>query len=271
MGPGMGEKSAAIDMLNSPLTSTLLSSTHVSLLRGALQHVPRGTLLGARGTPSLSHGAARSRALSTSTRTELLRGALEHVPRHGWSDAALVASASHRSLSPAVVGLCPRGPVELVEHFVEQSNRELALALAARSGELGAMAPRDVLRLAVRLRLEMLTPVLNTWPQALLLQGLPPNAPRALSQAALMLDEVWRAAGDRSTDHGWYVKRALLAGVYGSTELFMVADMSPACRDTWAFLDRRLDDSLACAGAIGAVESAAGLAAAGGLVALRKL
>jgi ubiquinone biosynthesis protein COQ9 len=33
-----------------------------------------------------------------------------------------------------------------------------------------------------------------------------------------------------------------LAGVYTSTELFMLTDASDNFADTWAFLDRRLED-----------------------------
>ena len=40
----------------------------------------------------------------------------------------------------------------------------------------------------------------------------------------------------------WYSKRALLAGVYVSTELFMLSDRSLDYISTWDFLDRRLND-----------------------------
>ena len=33
----------------------------------------------------------------------------------GWTDAALIAGAQHIGLSPAAIGLLPRGPAELVE------------------------------------------------------------------------------------------------------------------------------------------------------------
>ena len=42
-----------------------------------------------------------------------------------------------------------------------------------------------------------------------------------------------------------YGKRALLAGVYSSTELFMLTDTSPGHEETWQALDRRLSDMLA--------------------------
>jgi hypothetical protein len=40
----------------------------------------------------------------------------------------------------------------------------------------------------------------------------------------------------------WYSKRALLGAVYVSTELFMITDRSANYADTWAFMNRRLED-----------------------------
>ena len=53
------------------------------------------------------------------------------------------------------------------------------------------------------------------------------NAATALKQRAVLMDDIWHAAGDRSTDMDWYTKRALLGGVYTATELYMLTDYSP--------------------------------------------
>ena len=75
-----------------------------------------------------------------------------------------------------------------------------------------------------------------------------------------MVDDIWYWAGDRSTDLTWYTKRASLAGIYTSAgltkpcgditrvtltfllELHMVQDTSNDFKETWGFLDRRMDD-----------------------------
>lgn len=57
-----------------------------------------------------------------------------------------------------------------------------------------------------------------------------------------LVDSIWVAAGDTATDHSKYTKRALLAGVYSATELYMLTDCSPGFADTWDALDRRLHD-----------------------------
>ena len=40
----------------------------------------------------------------------------------------------------------------------------------------------------------------------------------------------------------WYSKRLTLAGIYKSTELFMIQDKSENFGDTYQFLDNRFDD-----------------------------
>lgn len=42
-----------------------------------------------------------------------------------------------------------------------------------------------------------------------------------MERLALMVDDIWYWAGDRSTDFNWYTKRALLAGIYTSTGLLI--------------------------------------------------
>lgn len=63
----------------------------------------------------------------------------------------------------------------------------------------------------------MLIPFLNKWPQAMALKAFPANTPSALQTLALMVDDMWYWAGDRSTDFSWYTKRALLTSIYVST------------------------------------------------------
>lgn len=63
--------------------------------------------------------------------------------------------------------------------------------------------------------------------QALALLSQPANAPAALKLLTQLLDSIWYAAGDTATDASWYTKRAALASVYLSTELYMLTDYSP--------------------------------------------
>jgi ubiquinone biosynthesis protein COQ9 len=62
---------------------------------------------------------------------------------------------------------------------------------------------------------------------------------RAMWQTA---DAIWNTLGDTSQDGNWYSKRALLSGVYGSTVLYWLGDTSEGASETWAFLDRRIEN-----------------------------
>lgn len=138
----------------------------------------------------------------------------------------------------------PRGAIELVDYFMDKSNDNLRETLIANTEKLQFMSVADRLKFGVRTRLELIAPVLSTWPQAMALGALPPNAPTTFQKLAKMSDEIWYFAGDKSTDASWYTKRALLTGIYASTELFLLSDHSPGFEDTWAFLDRRIDESI---------------------------
>lgn len=44
----------------------------------------------------------------------------------------------------------------------------------------------------------------DSWPQAMALQALPTNTGNATKQLALLVDDIWHAAGDTATDYSWY-------------------------------------------------------------------
>ncbi|BBN14285.1 ubiquinone biosynthesis protein COQ9 [Marchantia polymorpha subsp. ruderalis] len=179
-------------------------------------------------------------------KTKTLRAALAHVPKLGWTEAAMVAGAKDVGLSPAIVGAFQRKEAALVEFFMEECNLALAEELEDREEELAKMVLHDRVAAIVWMRLEMQIPYLSKWAQALSIQANPLNVPATVKQRALLVDDIWHAAGDRSADMDWYAKRALLAGVYSTTELYMLTDTSPGFRDTKTFLGRRIVDAIDC-------------------------
>ncbi|EFJ52929.1 hypothetical protein VOLCADRAFT_78964 [Volvox carteri f. nagariensis] len=179
-----------------------------------------------------------------SVRYLLLDGALKHVAARGWTDAALIAAARDLGLSPAVIGLLPRGEGELVEQFMEQCNSRCIKELEARKQELAALALNERVAEALQMRLEMLKPVIDVWPQALAVAARPSNAAHSAKLLFSLVDDIWAMLGDGSTDVTWYSKRAILAGVYASTSLYMIVDYTPGFQDTWEALRRRVDEGL---------------------------
>jgi ubiquinone biosynthesis protein COQ9 len=77
------------------------------------------------------------------------------------------------------------------------------------------------------------------------------NIPSSLKELNALSDEIWYLAGDTSVDMSWYTKRASLAAVYASSELFMTTDTSKDFRETEEFVDRRLEDVQKIGGTMG--------------------
>lgn len=177
----------------------------------------------------------------------ILNAALEFVPRHGWSVEAIASGAESLGLSSASSGMFTNGAGDLVLHFIAQCNSQLTDTLAEEHkqiqlGQSERKKTADFLRDAVETRLRMYIPYIESWPQAMSILLLPHNIPDSLKHLSNLVDDIWYYAGDRSTDMNWYTKRAALTGIYNTTELVMLQDSSPDFKDTWTFLDNRIQD-----------------------------
>uniref|UniRef100_A0A4X2LKX7 Ubiquinone biosynthesis protein n=1 Tax=Vombatus ursinus TaxID=29139 RepID=A0A4X2LKX7_VOMUR len=144
----------------------------------------------------------------------ILTAALEFVPAHGWTPEAIAEGAQSLGLSSAAAGMFGNDGSELILHFVTQCNAKL----------------NRVMEEEQKLALGMLM--------------LPHNIPASLNLLTRMVDDMWHYAGDQSTDINWYTRRAVLAGIYNTTELVMMQDSSPDFEDTWRFLENRINDAM---------------------------
>lgn len=170
----------------------------------------------------------------------LLEAALPHVPFDGWSDATFQAAIADSGMSPGVArAVCPRGAVNLALAYHEAGDRAMLAALA--KADLGALRFRDRVALAVRLRLEAVGDK-ELVRRGMTLFSLPQHAADGARAIWGTADRIWTALGDRSDDINWYTKRATLSGVYSATVLYWLGDESDGHEDTWAFLDRRIED-----------------------------
>ena len=121
----------------------------------------------------------------------LLDAGLKRVSERGWTNAALVDAARELKLSPAVTAvLGSQGEGALVWHFMEQCNARLAELLAQQKDEMQAMDLDARVAKALQLRLEMLVPYMDTWPQALAVAAKPSNAGRSLKLLYQLVDDV---------------------------------------------------------------------------------
>jgi len=174
-------------------------------------------------------------------RRPLLAAMLSHVAFDGWTAPALKLAAEDIGISHEMAELAyPRGPLEALEEHLAVEDEALIKALIEK--DLPSMKIRDRITTAIRTRLELGINTREVARRSMAVMALPQNlamGPKALWKIA---DTMWRAAGDTSSDHNWYTKRMTLSAVYSAVLLYWLSDESEDFADTWAFLDRRIED-----------------------------
>jgi len=175
------------------------------------------------------------------TRDRLLAAALEHVPFDGWSEKALLRAAEETGIDPdAARRAFPRAAASLIEYHSASADQRMLEGVDEAT--LKGMGVRQRVAAVVRSRLEQSAGEREAIRAAMAYLALPHNALLSLKCLYRTVDAVWFAIGDTSTDFNFYSKRALLAGAYSATLLYWLDDQSESCEQSWAFLDRRLND-----------------------------
>jgi ubiquinone biosynthesis protein COQ9 len=171
-----------------------------------------------------------------SFQTRFLLAALPDVPFDGWTAELMDRTAEKLKCGEEEVAEAfPRGAQDLAVYFSRWATEETLKRL--QKTDLDKMRVRDRITLGVRTRLEILGPHKQAVSSAIALMGI--RLPKLVWEAA---DKIWWAAGDTATDYNHYTKRALLSGVLTSTTLYWLNDTSKNNEQTWAFLDRRIED-----------------------------
>jgi ubiquinone biosynthesis protein COQ9 len=172
---------------------------------------------------------------------EILLATLPNIVFDGWSPQSLrdgARAAGHGTLE--VERAFPGGVPDLVEHFSIWADRRMVESLQSR--DLSVLRVQERIALAVRLRLTLLEPYKEAVRRLVSYVALPQNTALGVRLLYRTVDEIWYAAGDTATDFNFYTKRALLGGVYSTTVLYWINDVSDESADTWGFLERRLHD-----------------------------
>ncbi|MEH6830140.1 COQ9 family protein [Sulfitobacter sp.] len=176
----------------------------------------------------------------TSPKDQLLQAALMHVPFDGWSQATFDAAIDDSGIERAVAqSICPRGAVDLAIAYHAQGDAAMLARMAET--DMGAMKYSERVAAAVRFRLEAIEDK-EVVRRGSALFALPMYAGDGAKAIWGTADAIWTALGDTSEDVNWYTKRATLSGVYSSTVLYWLGDTSEDHTETWAFLDRRIEN-----------------------------
>jgi ubiquinone biosynthesis protein COQ9 len=174
-------------------------------------------------------------------RERLIEAALPHVVFDGWSTATLEAAITESKVDAGLAKLAfPRGGIDMALAFHRRADKALADELAAAN--LDDMRIRDRITHCVRRRIELVAPDREAVRRGVTLLALPLHAPEGARAIWETADIIWSACGDTATDYNWYTKRMILGSVYSATVLYWLGDSSPNFANTWAFLDRRIED-----------------------------
>jgi ubiquinone biosynthesis protein COQ9 len=177
---------------------------------------------------------------------ELLRRRLalavgENAVFDGWTPQAVDSTAAQLGVGPVQARLAmPKAQPGMIDLYIQEVDRALEAYFTPE--RLSGLKIREKIRGLVWRRLEIMGPAREAVRRALAVLAMPQNLPLALKISWRTADQMWRIAGDTSTDFNHYTKRMTLGAVYGSTLLVWLDDQSEGWADTAAFLDRRIDD-----------------------------
>ncbi|MEM7439226.1 MAG: COQ9 family protein [Pseudomonadota bacterium] len=171
----------------------------------------------------------------------LVDAALMHVMFDGWTPTTFQAAVADSGVDDALAQqAAPRGAIDLAVAFHKRGDRQMVAAIDA--ADMSDMRYSEKVAFAVRTRLEAAAKHREAVRRGATLFSLPHNGPEGTSMVWGTADAIWRALGDTSEDFNYYTKRATLSGVYTSTLLYWLGDDSEDFANTWAFLDRRIED-----------------------------
>jgi ubiquinone biosynthesis protein COQ9 len=189
-----------------------------------------------------SLAAAAEEAETWRVKEQLLLAMLPHVAFEGWSPAALRAGCADAGLALEEGALLFAGGArEIIPYWSEWSDRQM-LQIIGQRPDFATLRLRDRVATAVRARIEVNAPWREAVRRTMSLMALPQYAGIGATCTWRTLDAIWYACGDTATDIGFYSKRATLGAVYATTVLYWLDDSSEDLRETWAFLDRRIED-----------------------------
>lgn len=174
-------------------------------------------------------------------RIPLLQAALPHVPFDGWSDRVLTLAAQDLELDSGIETLAfPGGIGDMIDLLARQQDQKMVEACPEDT--LNNLKIREKITHLVRTRIEAEQEIREAARRAVTYLALPINSVLGLKILYRTVDLMWKSIHDPSTDFNFYTKRMTLSAVYSTSLLYWLNDESENYADTWAFLDRRINN-----------------------------
>ncbi len=178
----------------------------------------------------------------TKQRLKYLELTIAEVPSTGWSNKIFYLVEEKMNLqSGYTLILFEDGIKDLVSFYEAFADQEMIdkLTFLIKPDRI-----RERVTLAVRSRIDNSKSSKIVQKKLLKFYAKPQNVSLGLKNMWRTVDKIWYYAGDKSTDHNYYTKRALLSAVYSSTLIHYLVDKSEQHQKTWEFLDKRIANIL---------------------------
>lgn len=174
-------------------------------------------------------------------RAALVKTAIQNVAFDGFVPRAIEDAAKTLKIAPDLAALAfPNGPKDLLRTWSEELDAEVRAELEA--ADLSGLKIREKIAKGARLRIEKMAPNKIAARRAAAYLAMPLNGPLGVQLTFHTADAIWRGIGDTSTDFNFYTKRTLLGGVLTSTMLYWFGEEGDELENTWAFLDRHIEN-----------------------------
>jgi ubiquinone biosynthesis protein COQ9 len=175
---------------------------------------------------------------------EILKFSLELVPEFGWSEEALEKANKKALKDEEGANVVFLDVKELVAYFLENTDERMLQELKKTNIEPLKIRQRIRKALVVRFKINSKEIIKKT----MSFLAKPQNADLAFKSLAKTCDEIWKWAGDESTDFNYYTKRALLGSVYSIVVLRYVQKDEMDLEDLSIFIENSLDKVLKIGG-----------------------
>lgn len=199
-------------------------------------------------------GVAGSRSL----RGDILEASIKNVAALGWTQECIAKGVMDLGLPPLTHRVLGRGPVELVEYFIDKKRnyaKERVAALQAKRNQpepsteseptdarrtdsfsqadhRSPLTTDEILQEAIEAHIDYIAPYVHTWPSALALFADPMQVSVAMTTGLQLADDIVTYGGIEASRGDWYTERLLAIMLYTSTELYLLTDTSPNFADT---------------------------------------
>jgi ubiquinone biosynthesis protein COQ9 len=181
---------------------------------------------------------------------KIIKLALEDVAFDGWKWSVIEQATEKAGYEKEMaLAVFPEKIQDALAHFSDLADRLMLEKLPQTPDD--DMRVRDRIRLAVQTRLECLEDHKEAVREASTYWLVPTRKIQAGTLVWKTADVMWNWAGDTSDDYNHYTKRVLLSGVITTTTIRWLNDQSESHTESWAFLDRRIDNVLKVGGTAG--------------------